>query len=108
MAFRPRAETLPLPLDWWRFRLHWRTSLICLALAAINLAYFTLAALGLRRARPLSPIVWSMLATIALRGLLLLTLDNSETRYTLEFYPVLIVLAAGFLARARATYKPYP
>ena len=34
-----------------------------------------------------------MVASIALRSALLLTLDNSEPRYTLEFFPVLIVLA---------------
>ena len=42
--------------------------------------------------------------SIIVRGLiwavvLLLTLDNSETRYTLEFFPVLIVWA-GFLFRS--------
>ena len=40
-----------------------------------------------------------MLATIELRVLILLTVDNSEPRYTLEFYPVLIVLGSAALAR---------
>jgi hypothetical protein len=29
---------------------------------------------------------------------LLLTIDNSETRYTLEFYPVLIVMGSAVVA----------
>ncbi len=100
MAFRPRAEALPLPLDWWRFRQHWRNSLICLGLALVNLGYFGLGCVGLRRRKvvpAMRPVVWAMVATIGFRCLLLLTLDNSETRYTLEFFPVLIVFAAGYL-----------
>jgi hypothetical protein len=39
-----------------------------------------------------------MLATVLLRAGLLLTLDNSEPRYTLEFFPVLLVLAGALFA----------
>jgi hypothetical protein len=42
--------------------------------------------------------VWAMGATIVLRCLLLLTIDNSEPRYTLEFYPVLVVMASGVVS----------
>jgi hypothetical protein len=31
----------------------------------------------------------------------LLTVDNSEARYTLEFYPVLIVLGSAAVTKAR-------
>jgi hypothetical protein len=41
-----------------------------------------------------------MAATILLRCALLLTLDNSEPRYTLEFYPVLLVWAGAFFTKA--------
>jgi hypothetical protein len=40
-----------------------------------------------------------MVATVALRSALLLTLDNSEPRYTLEFFPVLIVLGSSLWRR---------
>ena len=40
-----------------------------------------------------------MLAYIALRCLLLLTLDNPEQRYTLEFFPMLCIFASGLIAR---------
>jgi hypothetical protein len=47
-----------------------------------------------------------MVATIAMRVLLLLTLDNSEARYTLEFYPVVIVLGSAVLGRLRPSGAP--
>jgi hypothetical protein len=58
-----------------------------------------LAGLVLVRRRYDRVLVAAMLATIVLRCLLLLTIDNSEPRYTLEFFPVLIVLAAGWWQR---------
>jgi 4-amino-4-deoxy-L-arabinose transferase-like glycosyltransferase len=115
MVFRPRAEALPLPLEWWKFRLHPRATLIASALAALNLAYLTLAAVAFWRRRTLAlnypaaaPILWAMAATILLRCALLLTLDNSETRYTLEFYPIVIVLAAGLIGSWLATNGSTP
>jgi hypothetical protein len=102
MMFRPRTELLPVPLEWWKFRIHRVADAVALGYALLNLAFFVLAGVALRRHawRPLdTPLVWMMLATIVMRSLLLLTLDNSEARYTLEFYPVLIVLASSVVAR---------
>ena len=99
MAFRPRADMLPIPLEWWRPRNHLGTFAFALLYAALNLGYFALAAFTLIRRRtswrPHAAIVYATLATVALRSVLLLTIDNSEPRYTLEFFPVLIVLAAA-------------
>jgi len=39
-----------------------------------------------------------MAASLILRSTLLLTLDNSEPRYTLEFFPVLLVWAGALFA----------
>ena len=112
MIFRPRAEAFPLPLDWWRFRQHWFNSLVATLLGTINLGYIVFAATGFWNRRSLAtdyelvaPILWSMASTIALRCLLLLTLDNSETRYTLEFFPVLILFAAGWIGPRTATFR---
>ena len=102
MAFRPRTDMLPVPTTWWRFRDHRKASFFAIIYAALNLAYFLLATFALVRRRDSwrrhTVIIYSMLATIALRCALLLTLDNSEPRYTLEFFPVLIVLAAAVFA----------
>jgi hypothetical protein len=109
MAFRPRTENLPVPLEWWKFRKHPGATLFAGAYAVLNLGYFLLAAAALRSRYIWAPhrlVISAMVATIALRILLLLTLDNSEMRYTLEFFPILIVLAAATAARLTDVRKP--
>jgi hypothetical protein len=96
MLFRPRAEMLEVPLEWWRWRGRQEMTLLALELAALNLAYFVLGGIGLWRWRrsgwgPHAALAGAMAAFVVLRCLLLLTLDNSEPRYTLEFFPLLIV-----------------
>ena len=102
MIFRPRGDNLPVPLDWWVYRAHKRATVFAWAYALLNLAYLTLAWIGLRRKamwQAWKPVVYGTVGTVVLRALLLLNMDNSEPRYTLEFYPVLIVLGASVLAR---------
>lgn len=111
MALRPRTEMLPIPLEWWKFHQHPGKSLFASAYAALNLAYFLLAGMGLYHWRSLvkngrrwngeAVFLTAMLATIVLRSALLLTLDNSEPRYTLEFFPVLILCAAALFSSRR-------
>ena len=113
MALRPRVELFNIESEWWRDRLHPGQIIFSAAYAALNLAYFVLAAIGLRRWRALNtthptwlrlpPVAWAMIAFISLRSALLLTLDNSEPRYTLEFFPVLIVFAAALFASRTET-----
>jgi hypothetical protein len=93
MLFHPRTEMFPYDLIWWKYGWHPQTTLISWWFALLNLAFFVAAALALRRARSLAPgLVNACLAFIVLRCLLLLTMDNSEQRYTIEFYPILILL----------------
>lgn len=96
MVFRPRAEMLEVPLEWWRFREYPQMSLLAAGLAVLNLGYFVLGGVGLSRWKRSGwgvhlPLVAAMAGFVALRCALLLTLDNSEPRYTLEFFPLLIV-----------------
>jgi hypothetical protein len=105
MAFRPRTEMMAVSLDWWRYSEHPFHTLEAIAMAALNLAYLILGAIGLHLWRKLgwgshTALAWSMLAFVLLRTALLLTLDNSEPRYTLELFPLLI-LWASFLFRDR-------
>jgi 4-amino-4-deoxy-L-arabinose transferase-like glycosyltransferase len=102
MALRPRAEMLPISLDWWNWKEHRRETEFATVFAALNLAYFVLGAVGLwlwhRRAwGPDTPLAWSMLGFVLLRCALLLTLDNSEPRYTLEFFPLLVLWASSLV-----------
>jgi 4-amino-4-deoxy-L-arabinose transferase-like glycosyltransferase len=105
MLFRPRVEMLPIKLEWWKFSQHPGQTIFSTAFAALNLAFFICAYLGLRLWRRLTlalppaslthathlALIISMAAFIVLRCGLLLTLDNPEPRYTLEFFPILIV-----------------
>lgn len=104
MAFRPRAELYEVPLEWWRVREHPQMTVLAAELAALNLGYFVLGGIGLWRWRrsgwgPHLAVAGAMVGFVIPRCALLLTLDNSEPRYTLEFFPLLIVWAS-FLFRS--------
>jgi 4-amino-4-deoxy-L-arabinose transferase-like glycosyltransferase len=103
MLFRPRTEMLPVSLEWWKWE-HPAQSAFSVAFAGLNLAYFLLGGIGwwLWRRRGWEShraLVWAMGAFVVLRWALLLTLDNSEPRYTLEFFPVIVVLGAAVFSR---------
>jgi hypothetical protein len=110
MALRPRTELFPIESRWWEWGAHPSESAIALALAAVNLFYIALALVGFFRGRV--PLATAMLLYIILRCLLLLTLENAETRYTLELFPILITAgAAAFAARSsrdRTTISSLP
>ena len=66
----------------------------------VNLLYLGAAVAGFVRGR-FAPPLWLLLTFVILRSLFLGTLENPEPRYTLECYPVLIVLAAALLQKPR-------
>ena len=102
MLLRPRLEMLEIPLEWWRWSAHKAQTAFAVGYGALNLAYLVVAGLGLmvwRRRGWDAALGWSMVAFVALRCALLLTLDNSEPRYTLEFFPVLFVWGAACWGR---------
>jgi len=103
MLFRPRPEMMQIGLDWWRWHVYRGKTLLAYASAALNLAYFFLGAVGLwlwrkRGLNPHSALAFAMVAFVVLRCALLLTLDNSEPRYTLELFPLIIVWAGCIFA----------
>jgi 4-amino-4-deoxy-L-arabinose transferase-like glycosyltransferase len=107
MWLRPRTEMLGLDDRWWQFEDDPHDAIIAMSLGAINLFYVSAASVGFfalvwsRRAAP--PVLWCswgmLLTFVVLRSLFLGTLENPEPRYTLECYPVIIVLAAAALAK---------
>jgi 4-amino-4-deoxy-L-arabinose transferase-like glycosyltransferase len=93
---RPRTEGLDIDSSWWRWHDHPAQSAAAIALGLLNLFYVGAAIFGAFRKPPLAV----LLATyFILRCLLLATMENPEPRYTLEAYPIVIVLAAIFLGR---------
>ncbi len=107
MLLRPRTELTGIQLAWWRWHDSPAQTLFATAYAGLNLVYLVLAGAGWWRWRRLasgseSVLLWSMAAFILLRCALLLTLDNSEPRYTLELFPILVVCAAALWRKPAA------
>jgi 4-amino-4-deoxy-L-arabinose transferase-like glycosyltransferase len=98
MWLRPRTETLPCNTRWWEFDEEPKWLALAIAVGILNLLYVGAGLLGLVRARFL-PSLTLLLTFVVLRSLFLATLENPEPRYTLECYPVLIVLAAALFQK---------
>jgi Dolichyl-phosphate-mannose-protein mannosyltransferase len=93
MWLRPRVETMNIHLRWWQYAQHPAETRLALAYGALNLAYLVAAFLGALRWPRMAG---AMVALIILRSLLLATLEAPEPRYTLECFPVVMVLAACY------------
>jgi 4-amino-4-deoxy-L-arabinose transferase-like glycosyltransferase len=96
MWFRPRVETLKDPLRWWQYAQHPAETRVAIFYGALNLAYLVAAFFGVLRWPRMAG---SMVALILLRSFLLATIEAPETRYTLECFPLLFILAAVACAR---------
>ncbi|HEV2618337.1 MAG TPA: glycosyltransferase family 39 protein [Acidobacteriaceae bacterium] len=111
MVLRPRTEMMPVSLDWWAWTSHRAQTIFAAAYASLNFAYLAFAGAGFiawkrrRWQHTIQPLpsnsrelAIAMAAAILLRAALLLTIDNSEPRYTLEFFPILFVCASALFA----------
>lgn len=98
MWLRPRVESLPIEYRWWEFSKHRQETEFSVAYGLLNLAYLLAATIGFFYCPRFR---WAMLAYLVLRSALLLTIEAPETRYTLECFPVLFVLAGLALAREK-------
>jgi 4-amino-4-deoxy-L-arabinose transferase-like glycosyltransferase len=98
MWLRPRTELLPSDPRWWEFNDDGRWLAVSLVFGFVNLAYVGMAAAGLLRAREIFGIALVVLFLL-LRSLFLGTLENPEPRYTLECYPMVILLASAIFSR---------
>jgi 4-amino-4-deoxy-L-arabinose transferase-like glycosyltransferase len=94
MWLRPRTELLPCNTRWWEFDEQPKWLVVSIALGVINLLYIGAALLGLVRWRHANHL-GLLLTFVIVRSAFLGTLENPETRYTLECYPLVIVLAAA-------------
>jgi 4-amino-4-deoxy-L-arabinose transferase-like glycosyltransferase len=93
MWLRPRTETLPADTRWWEFNDEPKWSALAIALGVIGLFYVGAAVAGLAKGKPI-PYLGLLLTLVVLRSVFLGTLENPEPRYTLEMYPVVIVLTS--------------
>ena len=96
MTLRPRVENLTIDLRWWQYYLHHSETRFSVVYGFVNLLFLLLGLGGLLY----RPRYWPYMATyLVLRSLLLLTIEAPETRYTLEFFPILF--ATGGIALQR-------
>lgn len=98
MWLRPRTGQLWIDLRWWQYRHHPAETIFSWSYAALNLFYLLLAAWGLKKRVPFTAV---MVTYIVLRCLLLFTLETPESRYTLECFPMIFLLAGAALAGGR-------
>jgi len=105
MWLRPRTELFPSDPRWWELNddILWLS--VSLGFGAINLLYVAGAAAGFfqlltGRTRENFGIGLFVLFLL-LRSLFLGTLENPEPRYTLECYPVVILLVSALFNRGR-------
>lgn len=89
MWLRPRIENLPINLDWWIYSHHKEETRFSWEYVGLNALYLVLGMIGLC----LRPRFWlAMLAYMAMRSAVLLSVEAPEARYTLECFPMLFVL----------------
>ncbi len=95
---RPRTELFPSDPRWWEFNDDRRWLALSLGLGLVNLLYVLMALAALARTREFFGIGVFVLFLL-LRSAFLGSLENPEPRYTLECYPVVIVLASALFHR---------
>lgn len=100
MWMRPRTELFAADPRWWEFNDDWQWLSLSVGFGCVNAFLVLLAARGAWQTRSI-PGLGLLLAFVLCRSLFLGTLENPEPRYTLECYPVVLVLAASALARRR-------
>jgi dolichyl-phosphate-mannose-protein mannosyltransferase len=105
MWLRPRVEMLNIELRWWQYNQHHAETQIAYAYGALNLLYLLAAVAGVFYWPRFATV---MVAYIAVRSLLLSTLEAPEPRYTLECFPMIIAFAAAALARLNGKPAPSP
>jgi hypothetical protein len=94
---RPRTELFAADPRWWEFDDEWPWLALSLGFVILNAILVVLTKVGGWQTRK-TPGVGLLLAFVLCRSLFLGTLENPEPRYTLECYPVILILVAATLA----------
>jgi 4-amino-4-deoxy-L-arabinose transferase-like glycosyltransferase len=97
MWLRPRTELLPADPRWWEFNDDLVWSVVSVSFGVIAFFYVGTALAGLLQ-KPAMPWTGLLVVFVLVRTLFLGTLENPEPRYTLECYPVVMLLSARWLA----------
>ena len=98
MWLRPRTELLPPDIRWWEFNDDAKESVLAVGFGLLNLSYVAAALVALVRRHARIRYLPLLVGFLILRTAFLGTIENPEPRYTLECYPVIIVLASALFA----------
>jgi 4-amino-4-deoxy-L-arabinose transferase-like glycosyltransferase len=98
MWFRPRTEMLPCDTHWWRYKEDPHDFKYALTLAALNALFVVGAIIGAIKGRKELRYLALLLTFPFVRCAMLWYLRTVEDRYTLECYPIVLVLAGYFVA----------
>jgi 4-amino-4-deoxy-L-arabinose transferase-like glycosyltransferase len=104
---RPRTELLwdQMPIRWWEWSKHPFGSLCAIGYGLLNAALLVLAAIAFISRRVPFPAMLG--AYVIFRSMLMLFMENSEPRYALEAFPIVLIAAALTLApRPRPGLEP--
>ena len=102
MLLHPRVEMLPVAERWWVWQPEPDKTAFSYGYGALNLLLLVAACAGVRKAWPQARrFIASVCLYMVLRCVLLLTLDNAEQRYTLEFVPLWILLASALVSQTQ-------
>jgi len=105
MWLRPRTELLPADPRWWEFNDDPIWSIVSVGFGLIGFLYAGTAVAGVLRRQTMP---WAgLLLFVLARTLFLGTLENPESRYTLECYPIVMLLSARWLASLKR-FWPIP
>jgi len=104
MWLRPRTEMLPLNSRWWEYADDTQDCVLATIWGAINLLFVVAAVLGIIRG-PRPHFLALMLLFVLLRSAFLGTLENPEPRYTLECYPVVLLLAGAWISGRQGWHR---
>ena len=97
MWVRPRTEMLPLNSRWWEYEDDTQDSILATLWGVLNLLFLFAGAMGLIRGpRPLY--LGMMLLFVVLRSAFLGTMENPEPRYTLESFPIVLLLGGAWIS----------
>jgi hypothetical protein len=97
MWLRPRTEMLPLNTRFWEYADDTQDCVLATLWGVLNLLFLIPAVMAvLRGPRPRYLAV--MILFVLLRSAFLGTLENPEPRYTLECYPAVLAMGAGWVA----------
>ncbi len=102
MWFRPRTEMLPLDTHWWAFEDDPHDSTIAVLLGILNALYMFAALAGIVRCRRDIRFLGLLLIYPIVRSALLWQMATVEDRYTLECFPMVLVLAGAYLGQLRS------